>query len=103
MRHCVWLTCRVCEEAEKRRARLQFAFDAFVELHCEVAPGTHVGAEELHEALVVYMNRAAVRNVFDHRRRAAGSRQVRHGVPPGGGRPPPQELAALSHVSHANE
>ena len=67
------------EEAEKRRARLQFAFDAFVELHCEVAPGTHVGAEELqsalvvymiraglHEALIVYMNRAAVRNVFDN-------------------------------------
>jgi hypothetical protein len=48
------------EEDEKRRAQLQFAFDAFVELHCELAPGTHVSAAELQSALVVYMNRVGL-------------------------------------------
>jgi hypothetical protein len=41
------------------RVRLQAAFDAFVEKHCEVSPDVHVSVYEMQSAIVVYMENIA--------------------------------------------
>jgi hypothetical protein len=45
---------------------MQSAFDTFVEKHCEVAPGAHVGCMEIQSAICVYMNQIGMYD--DHMR-----------------------------------